>query len=490
MMGIKERKIQTHSQINLEDLVPQDNFYRELDTKLDLSFTRDLVQHLYLPYGRPSIDPVVFFKLQLIMFFEAIRSERLLMKTVPLRLDHRWYLGYDLDEELPDHSSLSKIRERFGVIIFHRFFEQIVELCVEAGLVWGEELFFDGSMIYANASVEAQVPQFYWQAVQAHLDKTFETTSASNEEQTPIPPLIEYYSDAQNVSRKSSYKRIADQWTSPVDPNASSVGHQKLGYRLHYVVDGGRSRIILNCLVTPAAIQDHAPMLDLAWTTRFRYGLSPKRMIADKRYGSGYILAAVEDQNIQALMPLFGDAATNRRNKKRLPKSAFIYDPEQDIYSCPQNKPLIFRNVYQTSRHYRASPSDCKACPIQPQCTPNRRQGRTVSHSIYKPYRDKVASYHQSEVYKKAMRKRQVWIEPKFGEVKQWHLGRRFRLRCLFKVNIEALLKAAGQNIKQLLKVKKNAFQPLPPPMAAALKVIQGYKSMFKLCFSLSFSPS
>ena len=82
--------------------------------------------------GRPSIDPVTFFKLHLIMFFEGIRSERQLMETVNLNLAHRWYIGYDLDEAVPDHSSLSKIRDRYGLEVFQRFFEQIVEL-VSAG---------------------------------------------------------------------------------------------------------------------------------------------------------------------------------------------------------------------------------------------------------------------------------------------------------------------------------------------------------------------
>ena len=95
MMGIKLRDLKDHPHINLDRLVPVDNFYRDLNEKIDVTFVRGLVSHLYVPYGRPSIDPVVFFKLQLIMFFEAIRSERLLMKTVPMRLDHRWYLGYE-----------------------------------------------------------------------------------------------------------------------------------------------------------------------------------------------------------------------------------------------------------------------------------------------------------------------------------------------------------------------------------------------------------
>src|SRR5215210_1687785 len=146
MLGQKSKHFQRHLALSLDDLVPAHNFYRQLDAKVDLSFVRALVQTHYAPVmGRPSIDPVVFFKLQLIMFFEGIRSERQLMETVNLNLAHRWYIGYDLDETVPDHSSLSKIRTRYGFDVFQRFFERIVELCQQAGLVWGKELYFDGT---------------------------------------------------------------------------------------------------------------------------------------------------------------------------------------------------------------------------------------------------------------------------------------------------------------------------------------------------------
>jgi transposase len=146
MMGTKIRNFAPLPEdISLENLVPEEHFYRRLEARLDLSFVRELVEPLYAGGGRPSVDPVVFFKLQLIMFFEDLRSERQLMRVVADRLSLRWYLGYDLQEPLPDHSSLTRIRERFGVEVFRRFFERIVEECVDAGLVWGEELFFDAT---------------------------------------------------------------------------------------------------------------------------------------------------------------------------------------------------------------------------------------------------------------------------------------------------------------------------------------------------------
>src|SRR5437868_15126162 len=155
MMGMKERHFAPLINVSVEELVPQDHFYRHLERTLDLSFVREFVQDTCAHGGRRSIDPVVFFKLQLVMFFEGIRSERQLMRHAADRLSIRWYLGYDLGEPLPDHSSLTRIRERYGVEVFRRFFEQIVELCQQAGLVWGKELYFDGTKVAANASTDS-----------------------------------------------------------------------------------------------------------------------------------------------------------------------------------------------------------------------------------------------------------------------------------------------------------------------------------------------
>jgi transposase len=133
----KPRRLDEPIAVSLEELVPSGNFYRHLEAKLDLGFVRGWVEDYYGDWGRPSVDAVVFFKLQLVMFFEGIRSERQLIATASLNLAHRWYLGYALDEELPDHSSLTRIRQRLVVAIFERFFEKVVDLCQEAGLLWG-----------------------------------------------------------------------------------------------------------------------------------------------------------------------------------------------------------------------------------------------------------------------------------------------------------------------------------------------------------------
>src|SRR3954454_11321836 len=182
MMGTKERAFAPLCNRSIEDLVPASNFYRHLEAKLDLGFVRGLVRTTYKECGRPSVDPKVFFKLQLVMFFEGIRSERELIRIAADRLSVRWYLGYDLDEELPDHSSLTRIRKRYGLAVFRRFFETIVEQCREAGLVWGKELYFDATQADANASLDSNHPRF---VVEAHLGELFTDDAADGE------PVIE-----------------------------------------------------------------------------------------------------------------------------------------------------------------------------------------------------------------------------------------------------------------------------------------------------------
>src|SRR5438552_724206 len=186
MMGMKQRSFAPLIHVSLEELVPQDHFYRQLERTLDLSFVREFVQETYAGKGRPSIDPVVFFKLQLVMFFEGLRSERQLMRQAADRLSVRWYLGYDLNEALPDHSSLTKIRNRYGIEVFRRFFEAIVEQCQQEKLIWGKELYIDSTQVNANADLDSLTPRFAVEAreaMQAHLAALFTEEDAGQEQQ-------------------------------------------------------------------------------------------------------------------------------------------------------------------------------------------------------------------------------------------------------------------------------------------------------------------
>src|SRR5947209_4544794 len=202
MMGSKERHFAPLIHVSLEELVPADHFYRHLERTVDLSFVRQFVQETYASKGRPSVDPVVFFKLQLVMFFEGIRSERQLMRHAADRLSVRWYIGYDLGEPLPDHSSLTRIRERYGVEVFRCFFDAIVEQCQQEGLVWGKELYFDGTKVLANASTDSVKPRFF---VEAHLATLFAEEAEQPTEEAEQTASQEDVAGSRQASQKETH---------------------------------------------------------------------------------------------------------------------------------------------------------------------------------------------------------------------------------------------------------------------------------------------
>lgn len=448
MLGHKVRDFKPLTGICLEDLVPGDNFYRQVERSLDLSFVRELADEFYSSIGRPSVDPVVFFKLQLIAFFEGIRSERQLMETVNLNLAHRWFIGYDIGEPVPDHSSLSKIRERFGLEVFQLFFERIVELCIQAGLVWGEEMYFDSTKVQANANVNGMIDRAKYEA-EEHLDQLFE------EVLSPFGRLVAKY-NGKRISgiRKPHYQRITDDQVSRIDPDAtpmqsSTGGNAMLGYRDHYVVDGGKARIILSALVTPASITDNTPLLDLVDWVRSRWKIQPKLAVGDTKYGTVPNIVGLEERGIKAYLP----TSDFSQRTKYYPAKFFQYDTEKDQYICPQRQilPLVSRRTSEQVLVYKPKAKVCNACPVKSQCT-GSKSGRHIFRSFFQEYLDKVEAYRQSEAYLKAIRKRSLWVEPLFGEAKEFHGLRRFRLRRLHKVNIEGVMVAAGQNLKRLIQ--------------------------------------
>jgi hypothetical protein len=221
----------------------------------------------------------------------------------------------DLCEPLPDHSSLTRIRERYGPKIIRNFFERIVEMCFEAGLVRGKELFFDATKVEADAAVDSLAPRWF---VEAHLHDLFEE-DADHHESEEEPQGEEEFEDEESIhslptagnedllrsdcasedriSRSGKQdrsfssglrKRTSDSRASRTDPDATpmrwSGSARKLGYQTHYVIDGGKSRIILSVLVTPGEVTENRPMLDLLWRTCFRWKVRPHHVTADGKY--------------------------------------------------------------------------------------------------------------------------------------------------------------------------------------------------------------
>jgi transposase len=521
-MGTKARQFTPVSAISLEALVPADHFYRHLDRVLDLGFVRGLVRDCYVAgIGRPSVDPVVFFRLQLVTFFEGIRSERQLLRLAADRLSVRWFLGYHLDEPLPDHSSLTRIRARYGLDVVRRFFEEIVERCRQAGLVWGRELYFDATTVNANADLNSLVraspsrrarpSRPTWRRSSRRETRSRcgrgrpprrRSRSQPRGHRRPMPsrawcraahpvaalapglcarPPRRSQCGAPRLDRRGGppaargARRLpatADVRVSTTDPDATPMrlkgGGTHLGYQAHYVVDGGKRRIILGVLVAPGEVMENQPMLDLLWRVRFRWRLRPRQVTGDTKYGTLENIRAVEDMGTRAYVPL----PDWEQNGAYFGASRFTYDAGRDRYVCPNGQ--VLRRTYTSEAGqrilYRARASTCRTCPLRAQCTPGAKSGRSVWRSFGEEYLERVRAYQSTAAYQKALRKRQVWVEPLFAEAKEWHGLRRFRLRRLWRVNSEALMIATGQNLKRLLAKRGWGQRPLPSGVALAIR--------------------
>jgi hypothetical protein len=179
----------------------------------------------------------------------------------------------------------------------------------------------------------------------------------------------------------------------------------------------------------------------------------------DRKYGTEDNIVAIEREQISAYIPSPDfDHRTGFFSPDR-----FHYEAERDVYLCPAGKELRFDRPHSTARslRYRARAKDCNHCPLKAQCTTST-QGRSLCRSVDEEVLDRVRGYQETEAYKKAYRKRTVWVEPLFAEGKDWHGMRRFRLRQLWRVNCEALMRAAGQNLKRLLQKRGWGRRPCP----------------------------
>jgi hypothetical protein len=218
-------------------------------------------------------------------------------------------------------------------------------------------------------------------------------------------------------------------------------------------------------------------MLDLVFRTRFRWKLWPRQATGDTTYGTVDNIVALEHEHIRAYVPLPDfDQRTPFYGQQE-----FQYDPDQDAYTCPNGALLRLEAHRYTKRtkEYRADAAACNACPLKEHCT-DSEHGRSIRRSFDEEYLERIRAYHTTPLYQKAMRKRSVWVEPLFAEGKDWHGMRRFRLRRLWRVNCEALMRAAGQNLKRLLKKWGWGRRPWPEGAANA-----AFSLLF--CFPLLF---
>ncbi len=486
MQGKKDYQEKLFNSFQLSDRVPDTNFYRRLKSAIDLDFLYKLTRSYYGESGRKSIDPVVFFKLCLVGYLENIISDRQLIAHCSMRLDILFFIGYDIDEELPWHSTISRTRNLFPEAIFEKVFTKVLKLCIEKGMVSGHTQAIDSAPVKANASMdtlELKVPQ---EELEEHLRKVRALSAMDKEGPHRRSKNDKSDKDGRSItagkkelaaikSRNKKWKKDQDQrpgagnkgskYTSnkthysPTDPDARiSVKPgkaRKLNYLSQLSVDTAH-HVITDIRAYHADGKDNQQLPDIVQRVRRRLwksGLVWENCVADTGYSSGENYAMLETIGLKSFIPPHGTYKGGPDN--------FIYNEKEDHYVCPQGKVIPFKKVFLDSRtrtkkkSYRASSKICKGCALRSACL-GKVNEKQFSVTYYRDEYERNIQRVESPQGRYMKGKRQSTVEPVFGTLTQFMGLRKINTIGLAQANKVMHLSAIAYNLKKYLKFEQN----------------------------------
>jgi len=468
--------------LSLERLVPEDHLLRLIASAVDFSFIRPLCRPFYSHTGRPSVDPVVLFKMLLIGYLYGITSERRLARELSLNLGYRWFLGYDFDQSTPDHSVLSKARARFGPEIFEGFFRRSIDLCREAGLLEEGPVYVDSTLIQASAAVDSMVqrddlvqPPL---SIEEYVQRLYTENDPPSEDEEPPPPP-----DPLRQRRRgepSQFPRPNQALLSKTDPEATLVNRPEFGrhlaYKAHVAVAGRRGQVITAAVATTGAEADEHLLTEVLWHHRRLSRLSVPEVVADAKYGTGPNYRYLDQAGIPAFIPTtrFGNQHTGVWGREH-----FTWLPAEDAYLCAAGQKLRrYSNMAGTQRvRYQAPKGACVACPFRAQCAPSgieRTLHRAWALDLVEAAQDRLASAKG----KQRMAERKTRIEGTFGLAKELHGLRRTRFRGRRWVQIQLWLTAAAMNFKRAVQMMAKKGRPAAPAQLSSLHLAAVLKSL------------
>ena len=437
-------------EFNLDERVPATHLLRRIDAVLDLSWLRGELKPYYSHTGCPSIDPELMIRMLLVGYCYSVRSERRLCQEVELNLAYRWFCRLGLEDKIPNHSTFSVNRHgRFrDADVLRQVFESVVCQCMEAGLVGGEGFAVDASVIEADASRFQRVEgaEIDWSEEQLARHAIKEYVAALESENSPLNP--------DKLPKALSPSDPAAAWTTR--------GRNKVmfGYSLNYLIDM-EGTVIVDVEATPTRISKEVDAAEtMLQRTEERFALKPERIAGDVAYGTGEMLGWLVAHDIDPHIPVWDRSEVAAKGK--FARGDFSYDKERDLYVCPGGKELKTSGTVHdgTTIKYIAKRSDCRQCPLKPQCTTGRE--RRVSTDVNQEARDYTQALMETDAYRQSNIDRKQ-IERLFGEAKSQLSMTRLRLRGLSGARDEFLLTATVQNLKRL--VERVA---IPPPRAVA----------------------
>jgi transposase len=443
MLGHHDKQQELFVTGTWQDLVPSDYILRKVDKVLDLSWLREEVADLYSSdRGRPSIDPEAAVRLMLAGFFHGIVHDRALLREAQMHMGIRWFAGYGLSDSLPHHSSLTRLRQRWGAERFRRIFERTVQACAEAGLVDLQTVHVDATLIRADVSWESLARE--------HSSKVW------SEHEEGQPGQAGSSGDPRSGGAGKGAKRsrgTKGKLRSSTDPDAAlATSHPKWpaqpSYKQHTAVDS-HSGVVLDAEVTTGDCHEGSQLIEQIDRVERCTGQEVQRVTTDAGYSSGKNFEQLESREIEAVIP-----ASEPYRLAKIPAQRFRYDAHHDWVRCPRKKLLRrgSRNRKNTGWIYRARSQDCQACPLRFDCfsPTSRRRVILIVDGYPALLRARRHKGNWSQEWKQAQKRHRWQVEGRHGEAKKHHgLGRAVR-RGLDNVRIQAYLTAAVMNLKRL----------------------------------------
>ena len=512
MQGKKEYQEKLFAQFQLSERIPKNNFYRRLKGVLDLEFLYMLTRPYYGESGQKSIDPVVFFKLCLVGYLENIISDRKLIDHCSLRLDILFFIGYDIDEELPWHSTISRTRQLYPESVFGEVFTKVLAMCVEKGMVSGHTQAIDSAPVKANASMdtlELKVPE---DELDEHLRKV--RALSSMDKQAPHRKSKGDRSDkgqrsvTANDKELSAIKGRNKKWAKDQDqrPGAGNKGAKYTSNKTHYSptdpdarisVKPGKARklnylsqlsvdtahhVITDIKAYHADGKDNQQLPDIVKRLNrrlWKQGLVWENCVADTGYSSGENYAMLEQRGLKSFIPPHGTYKGG--------PDGFIYNEEQDHYLCPKGKVIPFRKVFLDSRtktkkkSYRASSKICKGCALRASCL-GKVNEKQFSVTYYRAEYERNIERVNSKGGRYMKGKRQSTVEPVFGTLTQFMGMRKINTIGIKQANKVMHLSAIAYNLKKYLKFDQKRVESGVGTLAFA--------TLVKSALELLFGPS
>jgi transposase len=484
MQGKKDYQEKLFAHFQLSDRVPETNFYRRLGGVLNLDYLYKLTRPYYGESGQKSIDPVVFFKLCLVGYLENIISDRDLIQHSSMRLDILYFLGYDIDEPLPWHSTISRTRQLYPETVFEEVFTQILGMCIDKGMVSGHTQAIDSAPIKANASMDSLELKVPKEDLDTHL-RSIRHISSMDKADKPLRQSKKNKASKQEKeitasegelqaikSRNKKWSKDQDQrpgacnkgskYTSnkthysPTDPDARiSVKPgkaRKLNYMSQLSVDTAH-HVITDIRAYHADKKDNQYLQDISSRLKsrlHRQGLLWHTLVADTGYSSGENYAFLEQEGLQSFIPPHGTYKGG--------PDGFNYNEAHDHYVCPQGKIIPFKKVFYETKNntkkkeYRASKQVCINCPIRLQCLGKSTQEKKFTVTYYREQYERNNARVNSSQGRYMKSKRQSTVEPVFGTLTQFMGLRKINTIGIRQANKVMHLSAMAYNLKKYLK--------------------------------------